>query len=167
MKLIKQILLYLVLFIAVSWAVDAWRGRHLPSGPVDSFTVSTLARETIDVLALSEEQPVLVYFWGTWCPVCDWVSPSVNWLADGDNVLSIAIRSGDDERLARYLQAKDYQFTTVNDNTGMLAQRWQIAATPTVAIIAHGEIVSFTTGASTPVGLWARLQWARLTHSFS
>lgn len=164
MKRIKQIALYVVLFIAISWVVDAWRGRNLPSGPIAPLTVTTLGDEAIDVLALSHEQPVMLYFWGTWCPICDWVSPSIDWLAQSHQVVSIAIRSGDDERLSHYLQAKDYQFSTVNDSTGMLAQRWQISATPTVAIVANGEIVSFTTGASTPVGLWARLQWARLTH---
>lgn len=164
MKKIKQIALYVALFIAVSVVVDAWRGRNLPSGPIGPLTVTTLSGGSLDVRKLSHEQPIVLYFWGTWCPICEWVSPTMNWLAEDYNVLSIAIRSGDNERIARYLAANDYGFVTVNDSTGMLAQRWNIVATPTVAIIADGEIVSYTTGASTPVGLWLRLQWARLTH---
>ncbi|RUO48356.1 protein disulfide oxidoreductase [Pseudidiomarina donghaiensis] len=164
MKRIKQILLYVVLFLAISFAVDAWRGRHLPSGPIAPLTVTTLSEGTVDVLQLSHEQPVVLYFWGTWCPICELVSPSINWLAEDYSVFSIAIRSGDDTQLTQYLTTNNYQFETVNDSTGMLAQRWQIVATPTVTIIANGEIVSYTTGASTPVGLWLRLQWARLMH---
>lgn len=164
MKKVKQIFLYVLLFIALSFAIDAWRGRNLPSGSIEPLTVNTIGGESFDVRQLSFQQPVVLYFWGTWCPICDWVSPSVNWLAEDYQVLSIAIRSGEDQRLARFLSANDYEFATVNDNTGMLATRWQIVATPTVVIVANGEIVSYTTGASTPVGLWLRLQWARLTH---
>lgn len=164
MKKVSQILIYVALFIALSFAIDAWRGRNLPSGPIDPLTVNTLDGKSLDVRQLSFQQPIVLYFWGTWCPICDWVSPSINWIAEDYHVLSVAIRSGEDSHLARYLTANDYQFTTVNDNTGALAARWQIVATPTVVIVANGEIVSYTTGASTPVGLWLRLQWARLTH---
>lgn len=164
MKRIKQILLYAVLFLAISFAVDAWRGRNLPSGPIGPLSVITLSEASVDIMQRSHEQPVVLYFWGTWCPICELVSPTVDWLAEDYPVFSIAIRSGSNAQLSQYLAANAYQFETVNDNTGMLAQRWQIAATPTVAIIANGEIVSYTTGASTPVGLWLRLQWARLMH---
>lgn len=164
MKIIKSVLIYLVLFIAISYAVDSWRSRGLPSGPIDAFTLVTLEQQQTDVVALSHEQPVLVYFWATWCPICDWVSPSINWLSESHQVVSVAIRSGTDERVKHFLGDHDYQFVTVNDNTGELARRWQVTATPTVAIIANGEIVSYTTGASTPVGLWLRLWWAQLTH---
>ena len=164
MKKTKQLLLYLALFFVVSLAVDAWRGRNLPSGPIGPLNLTTLSGAVTDVRQLSHEQPVVLYFWGTWCPICEWVSPTIDWLADDYEVLSIAIRSGEDRQLAQFMAANDYKFATVNDNTGVLAQRWQIIATPTVAIIANGEIVSYTTGASTPMGLWLRLQWARLTH---
>lgn len=162
MKFLKQLAIYLAIFIAISFAVDSWRSRGLPSGPIDALSVVTIDSQQHDVLARSHEQPVLLYFWATWCPICDWVSPSINWLADDHEVMSIAIRSGNDARVTSYLQHHDYQFATVNDNTGELARRWQINATPTVVIVADGEIVSYTTGASTPVGLWLRLKWAQL-----
>jgi len=161
MKFLKQLAIYLAIFIVISFAVDSWRSRGLLSGPIDALSVVTIEQQQHDVLARSYEQPVMLYFWAIWCPVCDWVSPSINWLADDHAVLSVAIRSGNDARLNSYLQHHDYQFETVNDNTGELARRWQINATPTVVIIANGEIVSYTTGASTPVGLWLRLTWAQ------
>lgn len=164
MKLFKQIVIYLAIFLAISFAVDSWRSRGLPSGPIESLSVVTLTQQQIDLVERSHEQPVMLYFWATWCPICDWVSPSIDWLAADHEVLSIAIRSGTDQRVQGYLREHDYQFATVNDSTGELARLWQVQATPTVVILADGEIVSYTTGASTPVGLWLRLWWARLTH---
>lgn len=164
MKLLKNLLIYLVLFLAISFAVDSWRSRDLPAGFIGPMTVVTLEQQLVDVTQLSHEQPVLLYFWATWCPICDWVSPSIDWLADDHQVLSIALRSGSDAKLKRYLSEHDYQFATVNDSAGEFSQRWQVQATPTVVIVSAGEVVSYTTGASTPVGLWLRLWWARLTH---
>src|SRR5690554_5808465 len=164
MKFLKQLAIYLAIFIAISFAVDSWRSRGLPSGPIDALSVVTIDSQQHDVLARSHEQPVLLYFWATWCPICDWVSPSIDWLAADHQVLSIALRSGSDAKLKRYLSEHDYQFATVNDSAVEFSQRWQVQATPTVVIVSAGEVVSYTTGASTPVGLWLRLWWARLTH---
>lgn len=157
----KSALMYLLLLLVVVIAVDAWRSRDIPAGGLPQVPLYSLEGEAIDLQALSAERPLVVYFWATWCAVCPSVSPSISWLSDHLPVLSIAIRSGDDGRLQRYIEQKGYQFTTVHDATGQLSQRWGIGITPAVAIVKQGEIVAFTAGFSAPPGIWVRYQWAR------
>ncbi|MGD8175057.1 protein disulfide oxidoreductase [Marinimicrobium sp. ARAG 43.8] len=154
---LKNLTLFLVLFIVASAVMDYWRGRHLAGQSVPAIDLSTLEGSPVDLVALSEERPVLVYFWATWCGVCTVVSPTIDWFAGEHEVISIALTSGDDARLHRYMEAHEYDFPVVNDPRGELANAWEISATPTVAIVRHGKIVSFTTGVTTPPGLWWRL----------
>ena len=35
-----------------------------------------------EIEVLKAQQPVLVYFWATWCGPCRLVSPSVDWVAE-------------------------------------------------------------------------------------
>src|SRR5690625_6702772 len=97
--------------------------RTIPHQVVSAEPMTLLDGTHVDLLALSYEQPVLVYFWATWCGVCRFVSPSVSRLAGGDHtVVSIAIASGESERVHAYQQAKNYRINTINDPRNTLAQ---------------------------------------------
>ncbi|STO56761.1 hypothetical protein [Grimontia hollisae] len=85
------------------------------------------------------------------------MTPTVDWIADDHQVISIAITSGSKERVAAYLQHHDLTFTTINDERGLLSHTWGVRATPTIAIVKAGKIASITTGITTPPGLLARL----------
>ncbi len=162
MKLLKNLIAFVLAFIVISTAVDWWRGRGIPQGTLEETWLPLVSGEQVELIKKSHDEPVIVYFWATWCSVCTYVSPSVNWLASDYPVVSVAIRSGTDERLQHYLHEKDYRFDTVNDETGQLSAQWQVRATPTIAIVHRGEIVSYTTGISTPIGLWLRRWWASI-----
>lgn len=157
---LRQLVVFVLLFAVVSTLSDAWRSRSVPDQSLPDWPLHTLTGETVDLAALSEERPVLVYFWATWCGVCKLVSPTVDWLAEDHTVVSVALTSGDNVRLARFLSAKGYDFPVVNDPRGELARAWGIAATPSIAIVRNGEISTFTVGITTPPGLWLRLWWA-------
>lgn len=45
-------------------------------------SVISITDAEFDTEVLKAEQPVLVYFWASWCGPCRLVSPSVNWIAD-------------------------------------------------------------------------------------
>ncbi|MDD1783316.1 thioredoxin domain-containing protein [Enterovibrio sp. ZSDZ35] len=154
---LREILPYVALFLVISFAVDLWRSQDMPSGKVPSQQMTTVNGLDIDLAKMSQEQPVLVYFWATWCGACKFVTPTVNWLSDDHQVVSVAITSGDNARVKRYLAGHDLDFDAVNDERGVLASTWGIQATPTIVIINKGEITSITTGISTPPGLLARL----------
>ena len=154
---LKSLLGYILFFLVVGWGVDLWRAQDLVSGKAPQLTAVSVQGEAVDLLAMSQEKPVLVYFWATWCSVCSTVSPSVDFVSDGYQVVTIALSSGADERVQRYLGAKDYDFTVINDEKGLISREWGISVTPTLFVIDKGEVSSVTTGFTSPFGMWARL----------
>lgn len=156
MKWVKQGILYLLLMLVVVTVMDLWRAKDLPAGALLAQSWQTTQGEMVNVVEQSYQQPVIVYFWGTWCPVCSVVSPGVDWLAQYTPVVSVAMQSGNDASLRHYAAEHGYQMAVVNDQTGMLSQQWGVPVTPAFAIVRNGEIESFTAGFTTPVGLYIR-----------
>ncbi|MFT6986570.1 MAG: thiol-disulfide isomerase/thioredoxin [Psychromonas sp.] len=157
---IKEALIFLLIAIVIGWGIDLWRSQSMASGTAPDSIASSLQGEQIDLQALSQEKPVLVYFWAIWCPVCSAVSPSVDFMADYYPVVSVALRSGEDKRIRQYLNGKEYDFSVVNDPKGLLSRAWGVSVTPTIFIIDKGEIKSVTTGFTSPLGIWLRLLFA-------
>ncbi|WHF34997.1 protein disulfide oxidoreductase [Aeromonas salmonicida] len=155
--------LWLLLFgVVISTALDFWRSPALPEGnPLPTLTLQD--GTTADLQAMSRERPLLVYYWASWCAVCRFTTPTVEqlWL-DGENVLTVALRSGNTQQLSKGMGKKGLTFPTHNDERGELAARWQVSVTPSFLIIKDGKVVSTTTGWSSGLGLKLRLAWASL-----
>jgi len=154
---IKEVILFLLLAVALGWAIDAWRSQSLPAGSAPKLIATSVQGEKIDLQALSQDQPVILYFWAIWCPVCSAVTPSIDFMADYYPVVSVALSSGDDQRIRQYLRAKEYEVSVVNDPKGAISRDWTVSVTPTIFIIDKGEIRSVTTGFTSPFGIWLRL----------
>ncbi|WP_333003687.1 redoxin domain-containing protein [Vibrio coralliilyticus] len=154
---LKEILILVVLAIAISAAIDWFRSQSLPTESAPPITGVTLDGESVDVIAMSYEQPVMVYFWATWCPACKFVSPTVDWLSQYYPVIGVAGSSGTSARVRQFMQAQEYQFSNINDERGEIFNHWNISVTPTVFIIKDGKVESITTGIITPPGMLARL----------
>ncbi|MDM5152290.1 protein disulfide oxidoreductase [Aeromonas salmonicida] len=155
--------LWLLLFgVVISTALDLWRSPALPEGsPLPTLTLQD--GTTADLQAMSRERPLLVYYWASWCAVCRFTTPTVEQLwQDGDNVLTVALRSGNTQQLSKGMGKKGLTFPTHNDERGDLAARWQVSVTPSFLIVKDGKVVSTTTGWSSGLGLKLRLAWASL-----
>jgi len=157
---LKQIVIFIFAFLVLSFIVDTWRTKDIDGQALPSLTGMTIYNESVDLKALSFEQPVLIYFWGTWCPVCSIVSPSVNTISQYYPTYSIAMQSGDNETLKAYMSAEEYQFTVINDDDNQLAQSLGVQVTPLVMVIHQGKLVNYTTGYVSLFGLWWRIAWA-------
>ncbi|WP_113721498.1 protein disulfide oxidoreductase [Aeromonas salmonicida] len=155
--------LWLLLFgVVISTALDFWRSPALPEGnPLPTLTLQD--GTTADLQAMSRERPLLVYYWASWCAVCRFTTPTVEQLwQDGENVLTVALRSGNTQQLSKGMGKKGLTFPTHNDERGELAARWQVSVTPSFLIVKNGKVVSTTTGWSSGLGLKLRLAWASL-----
>ncbi|TEW54010.1 protein disulfide oxidoreductase [Psychromonas sp. RZ22] len=133
------------------------------SGKAPELITMSVQNKQIDLLAMSQEKPVLVYFWATWCSVCSVVSPSVDFVDGGTQVITVALNSGNNKRIQQYLHAKKYDFSVINDPKGTIAQEWGITVTPTLFVINKGEISAVTTGFTSPFGMWVRLFFSKFS----
>ncbi|PHZ28636.1 protein disulfide oxidoreductase [Yersinia bercovieri] len=153
----KELAVLVLLVAVVSLGMDWLRSPQAPSDWSDT-PLQTLSGETVSLQAMSQNKPLLIYFWATWCGVCKFTSPSVNQLAqEGENVLTVALRSGDAPQLERWLSKKGYQLPVVNDSSGQLSAQWQVSVTPTLVILYQGKMVQHTSGWSSYWGMKLRL----------
>ncbi|MFZ4833809.1 protein disulfide oxidoreductase [Rouxiella sp. Mn2063] len=156
----KELAVLAVLLLVITFAMDMFRAPQAPP-EFDTQVLQTLNGETLSLAERSQDKPLLVYFWATWCGVCKFTTPTVSELAgNGENILSIALRSGDNQQVERWLTAKSMKIPVVNDPQGSLSARWNIGVTPTFVIINKGQVVQSTTGWTSYWGLKFRLWWA-------
>ena len=156
----KEALWLLLFALLLSTVLDLWRSPALPEGsPLPVLTLQDGTRANLQ--AMSRGRPLLIYYWASWCAVCRFTTPAVEQLwQDGENVLTVALRSGDNTRLQQGMARKGLSFPTHNDEQGTLAARWQVNVTPSFLILKDGKVVSSTTGWSSRWGLQLRLLWA-------
>ena len=158
----KEALWLLLMALVISTLLDLWRSPTLPEGAM-SAPVTLQDGTSTDLATLSQGKPLLVYYWASWCGVCRFTTPTVQQLwQEGENVLTVALRSGNAEQLGKGMSKKGLTFPTHNDESGDLAAQWQVGVTPTFLVIKDGTLVSSTTGWSSKWGLQLRLWWASL-----
>ncbi|MTD26921.1 protein disulfide oxidoreductase [Erwinia sorbitola] len=156
----RDLLVLALLMLVMIWVMDSWRAPQVPLAFADQPMHTVDGRE-VTLSTLSQERPLLVYFWASWCNICRFTTPAVAAMAeDGSNVIGIVLRSGEDAKVERYLQAKEYRMPLINDKDGRLSASWQVSVTPTLVIIDKGRVVSSTSGFTSSWGMRLRLWWA-------
>jgi len=109
-----------------------------------------------------EGKPLVVHFWATWCPTCKLEISNIETVSHEYEVLTIAVNSGDNEKLKAFMTEKDLSFRVVNDRDGVLAKQFNIEAYPTTFIYdASGELKFTEVGYTSTVGLFARVKMSQ------
>ncbi len=159
---LREGIILMALLAVVMLAMDWWRAPVAPPS-FESMPLQTLGGQTVTLEAQSADKPLLVYFWASWCAVCRFTTPDIEKLyGEGNNVMTIALRSGKDDEVMGGLQRKDYHFPVVNDPQGTISQHFQISVTPTLLVIYQGRIISTTSGWTSYWGMKLRLWWATI-----
>ncbi|AHG18795.1 alkyl hydroperoxide reductase [Chania multitudinisentens RB-25] len=156
----RELLILALMLLVMVLIVDLWRAPQAPPA-FEQQLLKTLGGESVSLAQLSRNKPLLVYFWASWCAVCRFTTPDVAKLvAGGSNVLTVALRSGSDQQVERWLAGKKLQLPVINDPQGSLSAQWQIGVTPTFVVISQGNVVQSTTGWTSYWGMRLRLWWA-------
>lgn len=114
----RELLILLLIVVGVVLVMDWWRAPQAPPA-FNQQMLQTLDGEPVSLAQLSEDKPLLVYFWASWCGVCRFTTPNVSRLAaNGGNVLTVALRSGNDLQVEQWLAGKRLKLPVVNDERG-------------------------------------------------
>ncbi len=152
---------FTVLLLAVVFGVRFYQHSTLVEGPAPDLRAPLLGGGAFD-LAAQRGQPVLVYFWATWCPVCRLEQGSIESLARDHRVVTVALQSGGPATVQKYLDDNGLRASVINDPDGALARVWGVRATPTMFFIDRNGLIRFRElGYTTETGMRIRLWWLR------
>jgi len=159
----RSIAMNVLVLVAVVVGVRAWQQRDMVSGVAPALSGTTLSGTAYDLQG-NPPRPMLVHFWATWCPICRAEQGTLDRLAsEQDNVITVAMQSGNSNSVASYMGKQDIRFPTINDPDGAISARWGVHAVPASFIVEPDGTVAFAeVGYTTEIGLRLRLWWAGL-----
>jgi len=161
---LREILVYGLIFIVAGFVGNLWMTRDQAAGLAPVTRAVTLSGETIRFLVepgaqkKQQDELTLLYFFAEWCPICKLQNSTIQALSKDFNVIGIAMQSGDDSAVKRYLAERDIKFPVVNDLSGRISRAYGVNGVPATFIIDNqGKIHYSTRGYATAAGLRSRL----------
>ena len=155
---LKEIIYFVITMTIVANLMSLYRSQSLNDAPLTqtSFKLINNTHYTID-----KNKPLLIHFWASWCPTCKLEASNIDLLSKYYQVITIAVKSGSDYEIKKYLDEHNYHFKVVNDKDGKLAQQFQIAGYPTTFIYDQNQKLRFSeVGYTSTLGLFIRILWS-------
>jgi len=139
------------------------------TAPHRGFYAPPFTLETPQGLRYSLEafqgQPVLIFFWASWCSVCKSTMPGLetvyqDFAEQGFEILAINTTTQDSlSEAVRYFQTQGYSFTMLLDQDGTVSAEYRMRAVPTSVLVGpDGKVTDVIIGSGVNEGfLRARL----------
>ncbi|ADN09660.1 redoxin domain-containing protein [Sulfurimonas autotrophica] len=156
----KEIIFFFVLMTILANAISFYKSQDLSQKPlaIQSFKLINYQEYKIP-----DKKPVLIHFWATWCPTCKLEASNINFLAKHFEVVTIAVKSGGDDSVKKYINEHNYTFKVVNDKNGKLSSQFHIAGFPTTFIYGKNKKLLFSdVGYTSTLSLYLKMWWASL-----
>lgn len=152
---------WLVGMLLVYLAVRPFMQGDVVKDVAPDFSATSLTGEQIR-LSDYQGEALLIHFWATWCPICEFSRDGIERVAQDYQVISVATQSGSDAELLAYATEHNMNpALIVNDEDGRLFQLYGARAVPADFIInAQGDVAFIEVGLSSSWGMRARLWWA-------
>jgi len=155
---IKEILTFaLFLFIATN-GMSLYKSSSLTTSKYNLESLEPIDKTTFH---LDNTKPLLLHFWATWCPTCKMEASNIESLSKDYQVVTIAVKSGEDTQIQEYMKKNNLSFKVFNDNEAKIAKKFNIQAYPTTFVYNKERELSFSdVGYTSTWGLKLRLWWA-------
>lgn len=107
---------------------------------------------------VAKDKKILIHFWATWCPTCKFEASNIEKISKDYEVITIAVQSGTNEEIQKYLNDNNLTFKVVNDEDGFYSQKFNIKVFPTTLIFNKDKELKFSeVGYTTTAGLYSRM----------
>ena len=124
-----------------------------PGFPAPSFNLEVLSGDSLSLTDF-KDQPVLIFFWASWCSVCKRTMPGLQSVYEefqeqGFEILAINSTLQDTLPSAvSYYESQKYTFPFLIDLDGKVTQDYQVRALPTSVLVnSDGIVVDVLIGA--------------------
>jgi peroxiredoxin len=153
-----RLLLDFLLIIVVLFGVQWWMQRGMASGDAPEFTANRIDGESVS-LASYQGKPLLLHFWASWCPFCNFEQSSITSLQEDWQVLTIAYQSGDKNEVEKFMKEKGIQdWKVIVDQNSEIAKKYGVTGVPATYIIdSEGKIRFKEAGLTSKWGLQLRM----------
>ncbi len=155
----------IAIILGIVFAVQSWRTRDVPSGPIPDFAFAMAEGGYTTLEAWRAQHPgsaTMVYFWADWCPICRTIEGRIDEVSTHWPVLTVAMQSGDSANVQKHLSERGLNWPAAMDERGQLAASLGIRGVPTMLILdPNGHIRFSEMGLSSASGLRLRLWWAQ------
>ena len=159
-RILREVLVFAVIIFIVSTALNYYRAPKLDSDTLPTIQATLINGTAFDTATL-KGKPLLINFWGTWCPVCAQEASNIEALSKRYTVLTIAVNSGSNENIKAWMREKAVTYPVLNDAGGRWATAFKVSIYPTIFIYdSKGQLKFTETGYSTTAGLLARMKLA-------
>jgi len=157
--LMVRVVTQLIFILLIYFAIQYWKSLDDIRGAAPVIKAVDLDGNKID-LRQYRNKPVLVHFWATWCPVCQFENSNIESLAADYQVVTIASWSGDEFQVKEYLKKENIKMPVIVDDTAEWASLYSVKSVPASFFVdASGEIQFIEKGYTSEAGLRLRLWW--------
>ena len=160
LRYLKEILLFIVVMTIFANALSWYKGQDLNKEKLPIISSKLINNKSY---SLNKNKPIMVHIWATWCPTCKLEAANIQRISQKYEVVTIAVKSGTDLDIKRYLDEHDLDFNVINDKNAEYARKFKIAVYPTTFIYdKDGNLVFSEVGYTSTIGLYLRMWWASL-----
>jgi thiol-disulfide isomerase/thioredoxin len=158
MRILREAAIFIFAVWMGSMIISYIRAPRLDSGILPHITGTLTNGKHLDSDQLISK-PLMIEFWGTWCPVCNQQAPNVASIAKKYNVIAIAVNSRSNEHINTWLKEHNVAYPVLNDPSGKWADRFKVTVYPTTFFYDSTGRLKFTeVGYTTTAGMLARMK---------
>jgi len=158
-KYIKEILSFVVILAIAMNVMSYYRSMDLNKNSLEISTFKLLDNSEYKV---AKDKPILIHFWATWCPTCKFEASNIEKISKDYEVITIAVQSGSNNEIQKYLDENELSFKVVNDNNAYYSNLFNIKVFPTTFIYDKEKNLKFSeVGYTTTAGLYSRMALAK------